>query len=150
MAEEKKKQLTEQEEQDVFDTYEDSYDSKTGALAGRAPQRKERPKFATVQGATPEEVIRIRLPNLKNREVIGVVLEDYGQKLLVKCIDGFTRTCRIPGKIRYKVYINPGDAVLVQKWPVQENEKGDYLYKYTRTQLTHLVRKGFLKEEDLQ
>ena len=103
-----------------------------------------------MQGATPEEVIRIRLPNLKNREVIGVVLEDYGQKLLVKCIDGFTRTCRIPGKIRYKVYINPGDAVLVQKWPVQENEKGDYLYKYTRTQLTHLVRKGFLKEEDLQ
>ena len=97
-----------------------------------------------------EEFIRIRLPRPKNREVIGTVVEDFGQKLLIKCIDGFTRTCRIPGKIRYKVYINPGDTVLVQKWIVQENEKGDYLYRYTRTQVRHLIKKGFLPEEGIQ
>ena len=142
-----KKKLTERQEQDIFDAYEESFEQPKGS---QQQVRKERPKYETIPGAVPEEFIRVRLPNPKNREVIGVVLEDYGQKLLVKCTDGYTRTCRIPGKIRYKVYINPGDAVLIQKWTVQENEKGDYLYRYTRTQVSHLFKKGFLKESDLQ
>ena len=101
-------------------------------------------------GSIPDEFIRIRQPNPHNREVLGIVVEDFGKKLLVKCADGFTRNCRIPGKIRYKVHINPGDIVLVQRWVVQENEKGDYLYKYTRTQVAHLIKRGFLKEGELQ
>ena len=101
-------------------------------------------------GVIPEEYIRIRQPNPRNRELLGIVVEDFGKKLLVKCADGFTRNCRIPGKIRYKVHINPGDIVLIQKWVVQENEKGDYLYKYTRTQVNLLVKRGFLKEGELQ
>ncbi len=100
--------------------------------------------------AAPEEFVRVRIPNPRNREVLGLVVEDFGKKLLVKCKDGFTRNCRIPGKIRYKVHINPGDIVLIQKWTVQENEKGDYLYRYTRTQVAQLIKRGFLKEGELQ
>ncbi|HIK00087.1 TPA: translation initiation factor eIF-1A [archaeon] len=140
---EQKKQLTEKEEQEVFDAYEEGFEEV-------ARGKISTPARPAAGGGIPEEFIRIRLPNSKNREVIGVVLEDYGQKLLVKCMDGYTRTCRIPGKIRYKVYINPGDFVLIQKWVVQSNEKGDYLYRYTRTQVNHLIKKGFLKESDLQ
>jgi len=143
------KQLTDQQEQEVFDQYENSVEQQSQ----RQPFQK-RPFFKPGQkpaagGGVPEEFIRVRLPNPRNREVLGIVAEDFGQKLLVKCIDGFTRVCRIPGKIRYKVYINPGDVVLVQKWTVQTNEKGDYLYRYTRTQVSQLVKKGFLKQEDL-
>ncbi len=105
---------------------------------------------AGAAGVLPEEFIHIRRPRPENRELLGIVVEDFGKKLLVKCIDGFTRNCRIPGKIRYKVHINPGDIVLVQKWTVQENEKGDYLYKYTRTQVSQLIKRGFLKEGELQ
>ena len=147
---EEKKQLTGQEEQEIFDEYEEGVEERSGFSTQRGAPQKAKPKFASIQGATPEEFIRIRLPNPKNREVVGVVLEDYGQKLLVKGIDGHTRVCRIPGKVRYKVYINPGDVVLIQKWTVQENEKGDYLYAYTRTQVSHLIKRGFLKQEDLQ
>jgi translation initiation factor 1A len=67
----------------------------------------------------------------------------------VRCLDGHTRTCRIPGKIRYKLRVRAGDVVLVQKWTVQENEKADYLYRYTKTQVNVLIRRGLLKEEDL-
>ncbi len=135
---EQKKGLTEKEEQEIFDTYEEGF------------EQRPREKIKAPAGEIPEEIVRVRLPNTKNREVIGIVLEDYGQKLLVKCIDGYTRTCRIPGKIRYKVYINPGDVVLIQKWAVQGNEKGDYLYRYTRTQVNHLIKKGYLKQGDLE
>ena len=120
---------------------------------GQRPPFRPRPPgsrpggFGTAEG---EEFIRIRQPNPHNREVLGIVVEDFGKKLLVKCTDGFVRNCRIPGKIRYKVHINPGDIVLVQRWTVQENEKGDYLYKYTRTQVSHLIKRGFLKEGELQ
>lgn len=45
--------------------------------------------------------------------------------------------------------MNIGDVVLVKKWVVQVNEKGDYLYKYTRTQVYYMIRKGILKAEDV-
>lgn len=125
--------------------------SRPPGQGARPPYRPRPPgQGGAFGGELPEEFIRIRQPNPKNREVLGIVVEDFGKKLLVKCADGFTRNCRIPGKIRYKVHINPGDIVLIQKWTVQENEKGDYLYKYTRTQVAHLIKRGFLKEGELQ
>ncbi len=142
---EEKRQLTDREEQEVFDQYEEGFEQREQAAVPRLPARRGAPF-----GAGGEEFVRVRLPNPRNREVLGIVAEDYGQKLLVKCIDGFTRVCRIPGKIRYKVYINPGDVVLVQRWTVQSNEKGDYLYRYTKTQVNQLVKKGFLKQTDLE
>ncbi|MFH1450445.1 MAG: translation initiation factor eIF-1A [archaeon] len=93
--------------------------------------------------------VRVRLPRTQKGEVLGVIQEHFGSKLLVKCIDGHTRSCRIPGKIRYKLRVKMGDVVLVQKWVVQSDEKGDYLYKYTRTQVNHLLKRGFMKEENL-
>jgi len=93
--------------------------------------------------------VRVRLPKAHKREVIGVIEEHFGSKLLVKCVDGHTRVCRIPGKIRYKLRVRIGNVVLVQKWVVQTDEKGDYLYRYTPAQVAQLKRKGFLKEEDL-
>jgi len=109
------------------------------------------PRFGHTPGGPGfgEEVVRVRLPKKFIREVIGVIQEHFGSKLLVKCIDGHTRICRIPGKIRYKLRAKAGDVVLVQKWTVQENEKGDYLYQYKRNQVAQLLRRGFLKDEDL-
>ena len=101
------------------------------------------------QGAFPGEYVRVRIPRKDRGEVIGILMEHFGSKLLVKCMDGFTRICRIPGKIRYKLHVNVGDVILIKKWEVQSNEKGDYAYKYSRAQIKQLLRKGFIKEEDL-
>jgi translation initiation factor 1A len=95
----------------------------------------------------PNAPVRVRMPRKENREVLGIIIEHYGTKLLVECMDGYTRLCRVPGKIRYKLRVKPGDVILVQKWPVQENEKGDYLYKYRPNQVNILRRKGLLTTE---
>jgi translation initiation factor 1A len=109
------------------------------------------PRFGRRPGGPQqgEYVVRVRMPKPYKREILGVILEHFGSKLQVKCLDGHTRICRIPGKIRYKLRVRAGDVVLVQKWTVQENEKGDYLYMYKRNQVSQLLRKGMITEEDL-
>src|SRR3990167_5084501 len=92
-----------------------------------------------------EEIARTRIP--KKGEVLGMAITMLGAgKIMVKCEDGFTRICRIDGKIRKKLWIRVGDIVLIELWPVQMNERGDVVWIYTRTQASWLKKKGFLKK----
>ena len=98
---------------------------------------------------TPEEeqaeIARTRIP--RPPEILGVVLEMLGAgKLRIECDDGFTRICRIPGKIRKKLWVRSGDLVMITPWIVQEKERGDIQWKYTRTQANWLKRKGYIKK----
>lgn len=136
-------------------TEEVKTDAAKDSTASAATQNAAiRPKFVNRPGGpgtgADDSFIRVRMPRANRNEVLGVIQENFGSKLLIKCIDGKTRICRIPGKIRYKLRVNLGDVVLVQKWIVQSDEKGDYLYKYTRTQVGYLVRRGIVRHEDLQ
>jgi translation initiation factor 1A len=91
-----------------------------------------------------EEISKIRIP--KENEVLGVVEQMLGgDKMRVKCEDGATRIVRIPGRLRKRVWIRPGDLILVEPWKVQSNERGDAVYKYTSTQVYWLKRKGLIK-----
>ncbi len=92
--------------------------------------------------AKPEEEIeRLRTP--RSDEVFGVVEQMFGcDRLRVRCKDGHVRNCRIPGKIRKRLWVREGDVVLVRPWPVQAEQRGDIAYRYTRTQVGWLVRKG--------
>lgn len=95
---------------------------------------------------TPKELelAKIKIPRLS--EVLGVVEQMVGgDKLKVRCDDGNERICRIPGKLRKKVWIKSGDLVLVEPWKVQSKERGDVIFKYTSTQANWLKRKGFVK-----
>jgi translation initiation factor 1A len=88
-----------------------------------------------------EEPERLRLP--REGEVLCIVEQMLGfDRLRVRCKDGFVRNCRIPGKIRKRLWVREGDVVIVRPWKVQGNEKGDILYRYTRAQLDALRRKG--------
>lgn len=88
-----------------------------------------------------EELERVRMP--RAGEVLGVVEQMYGfDRLRVRCKDGFTRNCRIPGKIRKRLWVREGDVVIVRPWPVQSKEKGDIIHRYTGAQLDVLRRKG--------
>ncbi|MDI6798731.1 MAG: translation initiation factor eIF-1A [Candidatus Aenigmarchaeota archaeon] len=95
---------------------------------------------------TPEEleVARIRIP--RQGEVLGVVEMMLGaDKVRGKCDDGNTRICRIPGRLRKKVWVKIGDLILIQPWKVQSEERGDIIFRYTPTQANWLRRKGFVK-----
>jgi len=95
---------------------------------------------------TPEEIeiARIRLP--KQQEVLGVVEMNLGaDKLKVKCDDANTRICRIPGRLRKRIWIKTGDLILVEPWKAQSEKRGDVIFRYTTTQANWLKRKGYVK-----
>ncbi|ODS42242.1 MAG: translation initiation factor eIF-1A [Candidatus Altiarchaeales archaeon IMC4] len=90
------------------------------------------------------EIVRVRVP--RAGQVLGEVEQLLGdRRMLIKCADGFTRMCRIPGKVRRRIWLREGDIVMVEPWSVQTDEKGDILWKYTHQQADWLGKNGYLK-----
>ena len=91
-----------------------------------------------------QEFRRVRSP--RKGEIPGVVEQIMGHgKLKVRCADGKTRLCRIPGKMKKRIWIREGDVVLIKPWDFQSDEKADVIWRYTRTESNYLERRGFLK-----
>lgn len=91
-----------------------------------------------------EEVIRVRTP--RGKEVLGVVNTMLGaSRFNVGCQDGNVRICRVSGKFRRRVWITLSDVVLIKPWEVQSNERGDIIWKYSRSQAEWLRKNGYLK-----
>jgi len=91
-----------------------------------------------------EEVIRVRMP--KGKEVFGLVESILGgNKLNVRCQDEKIRICRIPGRLKKRMWIKVGDVVIVEPWDIQGDERGDVIWKYTTAQVSWLRKKGVLK-----
>jgi translation initiation factor 1A len=91
-----------------------------------------------------QEFIRVRVP--EKGEILGVVKANLGgSRFEIKCIDGFTRICRIPGRFKKRVWVKVGGLILITPWEVQSNERGDIIWTYTKAQELWLERKGFLK-----
>lgn len=94
--------------------------------------------------APEEEFIRVKLPE-KDETICIVTSMLGGGRLEAKCEDGFTRICRIPGKIKKKIWIKPGYIILIKPWEVQKEERADVVFLYSKAQAFWLKRKGFLK-----
>lgn len=102
--------------------------------------------MAKEQEPTQEEIeiSRTRLP--RDSEIFGSVeMMLGGDKLRVKCVDGYTRICRIPGRLRKRVWIRVGDLVLIEPWTTQSNERADVVFRYTPTQANWLRRRNLIK-----
>ncbi|HLD87030.1 MAG TPA: translation initiation factor eIF-1A [Candidatus Nanoarchaeia archaeon] len=92
-----------------------------------------------------EEITRIKLP--RGQEVFGILEQRLGgSRMRVRCLDAKTRICRIPGRLKRKLWVRDNDIVIVEPWEFGGEEKGDLIYKYTPTQVGYLRRKGFLKK----
>lgn len=79
-------------------------------------------------------------------QVLGEVEQLLGdRRMLIRCTDGHTRLCRIPGKIRKRIWIKEGNICLVEPWSVQGNERGDVILRYTNQQADWLEKRGYLK-----
>lgn len=89
--------------------------------------------------------IRVRLP--RGEQVIGLIDQRVGgNKMMVSCLDRKTRNCRVPGRLKRKLWLRPGDVVIVEPWELDKN-RADVLFKYTHTQIAWLKNKGYLKTE---
>ncbi|MDD5499412.1 MAG: translation initiation factor eIF-1A [Candidatus Nanoarchaeia archaeon] len=103
---------------------------------------QENDEFQSSSGS--DEIIRVRTP--RGKEVLGVVEQLLGlRKMYVRCFDGKTRLCRVPGRLRRSMWVKNGDAVIVEPWEYDE-DKGDIIYTYRRGQVEWLRKKGFLKD----
>jgi len=89
--------------------------------------------------------IRVRTP--KGNEIIGSVTSRLGgSRMRVACMDGKTRICRIPGRLKKGLWIREGNIVLIKPWEFQGDQKGDVIWKYNPTQVQWLKSKKYLKE----
>ena len=86
--------------------------------------------------------VRVRLP--RQGELLGSVVQLLGaNRMEVKCSDGKSRNCRVPGRFKRSMWLRRGYVVLVQPWP-DNNDKGDIIYQYASSAVNQLRKRGLL------
>lgn len=99
------------------------------------------------EGQDSQEIFRVKVP--KGRETLGIIEQRLGaSRMSTRCLDGFKRVCRIPGRLKRKLWVREGDIVLVEPWEFGGNEKGDIIYKYKKNQVQWLKNHGYMKSLD--
>ena len=92
----------------------------------------------------PGQEGRVRFP--REGEILGVVTGLMGgSRMTVLCNDGKERMCRIPGKMKKRIWVKEGDAVAITPWEVEGDKKGDIVWRYGPLETSILRKKGLLK-----
>lgn len=90
------------------------------------------------------ELRRVKLP--RGKETLGIVEQRVGgSRMKVRCLDGKERVCRIPGRLKRRLWVREGDIILVEPWELCGDGKGDVIFKYRPIQVKFLKREGYLK-----
>ena len=99
------------------------------------------------QEAYQQEISRIKVP--RGKQVFAILEQRLGgSRMRVKCLDGKSRICRIPGRLKRRLWVREGDIIIVEPWEFSGDEKGDVVYKYSKSQIEYLRRKGYLNKLD--
>jgi translation initiation factor 1A len=89
-------------------------------------------------------VVRARLP--RGKEVLGIIEQRVGgSRMIIKCLDGKSRNCRVPGRLKKSLWLREGDIVIIEPWEF-DSEKGDIIFKYNPSQIQWLQKNGYLKD----
>ena len=92
-----------------------------------------------------EEIRRTPIP--RGNQIIGICEQRVGgSRMRVRCMDSKTRICRIPGRLKRRLWVRDNDVLLIQPWELGGDEKGDVIFKYRPLQIKILKKKGLLKE----
>jgi translation initiation factor 1A len=74
---------------------------------------------------------------------MGVVLGLMGgSRMRVACKDGHERMCRIPGKMRNRIWVREGDVVIVKPYEIEGDTKADVIWRYNPFQAKILKERG--------
>ena len=94
-----------------------------------------------------QQLRRVRVP--RDTETLGMLDQRLGgSRMRVRCLDGKTRICRIPGRLKRKLWVREGDVLLIKPWELGGDDKGDVIFKYKQVQVQWLKNKGYLKGLD--
>lgn len=96
------------------------------------------------QEAIQAEIRRVKLP--RGRQTLGILEQRLGgSRMRVRCLDGKSRICRIPGRLKRSLWVREGDVLLIEPWELGGDAKGDVIFKYKPIQVEFLRRRGHLK-----
>lgn len=110
-------------------------------------KRKRAAGSRSVQNNDPAQFERIRLP--RGEECFGIVDQRLGgSRMSVRCLDGKTRNCRIPGRLKKSLWVREGDIVIIEPWEFAKDDKGDVVFKYRPNQAFYLKKQGYLRALD--
>jgi translation initiation factor 1A len=88
----------------------------------------------------------VRLPKKRNQEQFARAELMLGANhIRVRCSDGVTRTGRIKGNIKKRLWIREGDLLIVIPWSFQD-EKCDIIYRYIKPQVDWLKNHNYLSK----
>jgi len=94
------------------------------------------------------QILKVRLPDEKNGEVLGIVVSLLGgARMLVMCKDGKERKCRVPGKLKNKIWIREGNVVIVKPWEIEGDKRGDIIWRYRPVEVEWLKKHGYIEED---
>ncbi len=120
----------ESKEQDEFGDFEEVKEEDSGKKPVVAEQGEQ------------EVSARVKLPH--KGELIGVVVQRLGgNKMEVKATDGKTRNSRVPGRFKRRMWLRPGNFVIIAPWE-SDDSKADIIYQYRGNQINQLRRRGLL------
>ncbi len=84
----------------------------------------------------------LRMP--EDDEMFAVVTQMLGNmRVRLRCDDGKERMGRIPGRMKYRNWIQQDDVVLIQPWSWQD-EKADIEWRYTGQDAAQLRAEGHI------
>lgn len=109
----------------------------------KKPVRRPKKKGAVEE--PQQDFRRLRVP--RGNESFGILDQRLGaSRLRVRCLDGKSRVCRIPGRLKRRLWVREGDVVIVEPWEFGGDEKGDVIFKYSKSQAQYLKNQGHLKK----
>ena len=107
--------------------------------------KKQNSKGKKKNSGEAPKITRVKLP--RGEEVLGIIEQRLGgNKMLVNCLDGKTRNCRVPGRLKRALWLRPNDVVIIEPWEL-DKDRGDVIFKYRLNQIEWLKKNGYLKSE---
>ena len=92
-----------------------------------------------------QDIGRVKLP--RGNQTFGILEQRLGgSRMRVRCLDGKIRICRVPGRLKKKLWVREGDVLLIEPWELGGEKKGDVILKYKSNKVVWLKRKGCLKD----
>lgn len=94
---------------------------------------------------TTDDVERPLVLKEENQEYCQVVKLLGNCRIEGNCFDGKTRLCHIRGAMRKKIWIKPGDLVIISLREF-EDDKADIIYLYQAKEVKRLAKMGEIPE----
>ncbi|MBI5884661.1 translation initiation factor eIF-1A [archaeon] len=93
-----------------------------------------------------EQLRKIYLPRRNEGEMFAVVMQLMGaDRVKAYCEDGIERNCRIPGRMKKRVWLRANDIIVIKLWEI-DNKQADVVWRYLGMQTENLRRRGLLNK----